>query len=216
MRFVRRRGSTRGQGTRRALARRDPPLWEIRGERGPRRNRARLPATDPAPEARPTPPAGPGVDPAAPATFPGAAVGVGGGDVEEDGHALVAAHIEVTGVTVGPPVEVIPEVAHINAVGDSGQTPTTAIPVGVGVRAGDEGAGEVTATGAQAADPGRPALPVAVLSGTEVAVAAVGTAEPAAGCWFKVCQKRSTQHVWTLCTHAVTVAVIISHRPSGF
>lgn len=38
---------------------------------------------------------------------------------------------------------------------NAGQTPTTAIPVGVGARAGDEGAGEVTATGAQTAGPGK-------------------------------------------------------------
>lgn len=135
MRFVRLHGSTRGRGTRRAPARSDPPLWGIHGElhtHGPRRSRALFPVTGPTLEAIPTPTAGPGVDPAAPATPPGAAAGVGG-DVEEDGRALVAAHIEVTGVTVGRTVEVIPGVIHILAVGDPGRTPTTAIPVGVGV-----------------------------------------------------------------------------------
>lgn len=37
--------------------------------------------------------------------------------------------------------------------GNAGQTPMTAIPVGVG--AGDEGADTVTATGAQSADHGK-------------------------------------------------------------
>lgn len=38
---------------------------------------------------------------------------------------------------------------------NAGQTPTTAIPVGAGAWAGDEAADEVTATGAQTADPGK-------------------------------------------------------------
>lgn len=42
---------------------------------------------------------------------------------------------------------------------NAGQTPTTAIPAGVAVWAGDEGADEVTATGAQTADPGKTLLP---------------------------------------------------------
>ncbi len=42
---------------------------------------------------------------------------------------------------------------------NTGQTPTTAIPVGVGARAGDEGADEVTATGAQTAGPGKTPCP---------------------------------------------------------
>lgn len=136
--------------------------------------------------AGPIPTAGPGADPAAPAPAPppGAVAGVGG-DVEEDGRALVAA--DITGVTVGRTAGVIPEVAHIIAVGDPGRTPTTAIPVGVAVRAGDEGADEVTATGVRTADPGRTAPPAAVLPGAEVTVAAVGTVEPQAGCRVQVC-----------------------------
>lgn len=38
---------------------------------------------------------------------------------------------------------------------NAGQTLLTAIPVGVEVQAGDEGTEEVTATGAQTADPGK-------------------------------------------------------------
>lgn len=120
----------------------DPLLWERRGERpahDPQKSPGlhpgsltQFPVIGPAPEAGPTPTAGPGVDPAATATPPGAAAEVGG-DVEEEGRALVAARIEATGVTVGRTVEVILEVAHIIAGGDPGQTPTTAIPVGVGV-----------------------------------------------------------------------------------
>lgn len=44
---------------------------------------------------------------------------------------------------------------HVNA----GQTPMTAIPAGVAVQAGDEGADEVTVTGAQTVDPGKTLLP---------------------------------------------------------
>lgn len=189
MRFARRRGSTRGRGTRRAPARRGPPLWATHGERhacAHRRSRAPFPVTGPAPEAGLTPTAGPGADPAAPATPPGAEAGVGG-DVDEDGRTLVAADTKVTGVTVGRTVEVIPEVAHIIAVGGPGRTPTTAIPAGVAARAGDEGADEVTATGALTADPGRTAPPAAALPGAEVTVAAVGTVEPQAGRWVQVC-----------------------------
>lgn len=121
--------------------RKDPPLWGRRGElptctpqrsQGPNPGSlAPFPVTALTPEAGPTPTAGPGVDPTATATPQGAAAGVGGG-VEEGGLALVAAHIEVTGVTVGHTVEVILEVAHIIAAGDPGQTPMTAIPVAVG------------------------------------------------------------------------------------
>lgn len=94
----------------------------------------------------------------------------------EDGPA--AARTEVIEVTVGRTVEVTREVVHIIAAGDPGQTPLTAIPVGVGVQAEDEGADEVTATGAPTVDPGPTAPPVAVLPGAEVEVAAVGIVEP--------------------------------------
>lgn len=46
---------------------------------------------------------------------------------------------------------------------DAGPTPTTAIPVGVAVRAGGEGAGGVAATGAQSAGPGEKLPKVSVL-----------------------------------------------------
>lgn len=164
--------------------RRDLPPWERPMEHhahSPQRSPglfpeslALFPATGHAPEGGRTPTAGPEVGPGAPATPPGVGAGVAG-DEGEDDLALAAAHIEVTGVTVERTVEVIPEVARIIAEGGPGQTPTTAIPVGVGVRAGDEGADEVTATGAQTADPGRTAPPVAVLPGAGVTVAAVGT-----------------------------------------
>lgn len=78
MRFGRLHGSTRGRGTRRAPARKDPHLSGRRVEHDPQRNPGPcpgsltpFPVTGPAPEAGPTPTAGPGVDPAAPATPPG-------------------------------------------------------------------------------------------------------------------------------------------------
>lgn len=169
--------------------------------RSPPESPAPFPVTGPAPEGGPTPTADPEVDPAAPATPPGAGAGVDG-DVGEDGHTPAAAHTEVTEVIVGLTVEVIPEVAHTIAVGDPGQIPLTAIPVGVGVRAGDEGAGEVTATGAQTADPGLTAPPVAVLPGAEVTVAAVGTVEPhlRQAVRFTSTEREQNNKVWTLYT----------------
>lgn len=136
MRSVRRRDSTSARGTRRAPVRRDLPLRGKRKSRlapDPRRQRRRrspapCPARGPAPEAGPAPTAGAGVDPAAPAPRPGAAAGVGG-EAEDNVHTLVAAHIEVT---AGPTAEVIPEVGHIPADGDQGQTPTTVIPAAAG------------------------------------------------------------------------------------
>lgn len=136
MRFVRRHGSTRGQETRRAQARKDRPPWERPHD--PQRSPglfpeslALFPVTGHAPEGGRTPTAGPEVDPAAPASPPGVVAEVAG-DEGEDDLALAAAHTEVTGVT-GRTVEVIPEVARIIAEGGPGQSPTTAIPVGVGV-----------------------------------------------------------------------------------
>lgn len=93
---------------------------------------ALFPVTGHAPGGGPTPTAGPGADPAAPDTPPGAVAGVGG-DVGEDDLALAAPRTAVTGVTAGRTIEVIPEAAHIFAGEDPGQTPMTAIPVGVGV-----------------------------------------------------------------------------------
>lgn len=178
MRSARRHGSTRGRGTRRAPVRRNRPP-----RRPPERRHALAPRRDPSPgspapspASAPAPvggrPAGRGADPSAPP--PGAAVGVAG-DVGGDGPALTAAQAAAIGHTVGHTAEVIPEGALIIEGEGRGHTLMTAIPVGAGVRAGDEGADEVTATGAQTGAPGRTAPLVAVFPG--VTVAAVGPVE---------------------------------------
>lgn len=209
MKSVRRRGSTRDQGTRRAPVTKDlpppgkPEMQHIRALRrspDPRpESLDQAPPTGPAPEGGPIPTAGPELDPGAPAIPPGAEAGVGE-DVEEDGHAPAAAHIGATGVTVEQTVEVIPGVVHIIATGDPGQTLMTAIPVGVGARAGDEGADEVTATGAQTAVPGLTAPPVAVPPDAEVTAVAAGTAE-----------REHDHKVWTLSKYEQLLLSLISN-----
>lgn len=209
MKSVKPHGSTRDQGTRKApVTKHLPPLGkpEMQHIHVLRRSLDLCPGslglpppTDPTPEGGPIPTAGPEVDPGAPAIPPGAEAGVDG-DVEEDGHAPAAAHTEVTGVTVERTVEVIPGVAHLIATGDPGQTLMTAIPVGVGARAGDEGADEVTATGAQTAVPGLIAPPVAVPPDAGVTAVAVGTAE-----------REHDHKVWTLSKHEQLLLSLISN-----
>lgn len=133
MKSVKQQGSTRDPGTRRAPVRKNPPQSErtVHHMHGPRKSLCPESvglhlATGRAPGGGPIPPAGP----VALAPPPEATAEADG---DEDGHARAAALTGVTEVTAGRPVAVIPEVAHIIAAGDPGQTLMTAIQVEVAV-----------------------------------------------------------------------------------
>lgn len=70
----------------------------------------------------------------------------------------------------------------------------------------------MTATGARTADPGRIALPAAVLPGAEVTVAAVGTAE-ASGRLFGPSLLRGNKTTKSgHCAQTIVLTVIITHQ----